>query len=78
MRSIELAWERSPESDLRGYRVYRAEKGGELAMLTDFVNTPAFSDRQIESGKTYVYAVAALDYAGNESARSATLEVAAP
>lgn len=77
VRSIELVWERCPESDLRGYRVYRAEKGVELALLTDFVDAPAFSDRQVEAGKTYTYAVSAMDHAGNESPRSAAIEIAA-
>jgi hypothetical protein len=75
---IGLTWERATEPDLRGYRVYRGPKGGELAVLVDLVETPAYSDRQIEPGKAYVYAVSSVDQAGNESTRSQPVEVIAP
>lgn len=73
--SVELAWERDQETDLRSYKIYRALKGSELTVLSDTVTGPAYSDRQIEAGKTYVYAVTAVDQRGNESARSANVEV---
>ncbi len=76
--SIELNWERSPEPDLNGYRVYRATGGGALEKLADVSVVPAYSDRAVEAGKTYRYAITALDRTGNESARSAVLEVVVP
>jgi hypothetical protein len=76
--SIELAWERNTEADLRGYRVYRATKGGEPEVIADLVEAPAYSDRQITTGNTYSYAFTALDHAGNESPRSKPVEAAAP
>lgn len=76
--TVELVWDRNTEPDLRGYRVYRAAPGGEMAVLAEFVEAPAFSDRQVDSGKVYKYAVAATDQAGNESRPSATVEVTAP
>jgi hypothetical protein len=75
---IGLTWERATEPDLRGYRVYRGLKGQDLTVLADLVETPAYSDRQIESGKVYVYAVSSVDQAGNESARSQPVEITAP
>ena len=71
--AIELAWERSPESDLKSYRVYRNDQ-----LLAAEVEGPAFSDRTIQAGQQYRYAITAVDTAGNQSARSAIVEVTAP
>ena len=76
--AIELVWERNTEPDLGGYRVYRAEGAGEFTVLADAVEGLAYSDRQIESGKTYKYRVTAFDRSGNESPPSAVVEVATP
>lgn len=78
VNSIELAWERSPEEDLAGYQVWRAEGDGEFARLGDPVSTLSFSDSDLVSGRRYRYAIAALDLAGNESARSEAVEITAP
>ena len=73
--SIELSWERNTEEDLNGYRVYRAEGNGALEKIADVSVVPSYSDRKVEHGKTYRYAITAVDQAGNESPRSATVEV---
>jgi hypothetical protein len=49
-----------------------------MTVLADSVDSPAYSDRQITAGTKYVYAVSALDSAGNESAKSAPVEMTAP
>ena len=71
--TIELAWDRSPEADLKNYRVYRNDQ-----LLAGTIEGPAFSDRMIQAGQQYRYAVTAVDIVGNESARSAIVEVTAP
>jgi hypothetical protein len=76
--SIELTWDRDTEPDLAGYRVYRAAPGGEFEKIGETAEAPSYSDRQIESGKKYRYAVSAFDKTGNESKRSIELEMAAP
>jgi hypothetical protein len=76
--SIELNWDRSPEEDLNGYRVYRAEGNGTMEKIGDVSVVPSYSDRQAEHGKTYRYAISAVDQAGNESPKSTTIEVALP
>ena len=76
--SIELNWERNTEEDLNGYRVYRGEGNGALEKIADVSVVPSYSDRKVEHGKTYRYAIAAVDQAGNESPRSAPIEVAMP
>ena len=72
-QSIELTWERSPEPDLAGYRIYRATGAGAFEKLADISQLPTYSDRAVESGKTYRYQVSALDQSGNESPRSPSI-----
>ena len=70
--SIELAWDRGTDADLKNYRVYRNDQA-----IGDS-EAPSFSDRQIKTGERYRYALTAIDQAGNESARSAVVEIVAP
>jgi fibronectin type 3 domain-containing protein len=73
-KSVELTWEANTESDLASYRVYRATGEGAFEKAADGLQTPGWSDRAVESGKTYRYAVTAIDQAGNESARSPVVQ----
>mgnify|MGYP005840537215 CR=1 FL=1 len=72
--SIELTWDRSTETDLRAYRVYRATETGAWELLADWVDAPNYSDRSVRPGGRYRYTVSAIDGAGNESERSAPAE----
>jgi len=74
--SIELSWQRSPETDLAGYFVYRSINDGAYVRQGDMVNLPAYSDHAVEHGKTYRYQISAVDKKNNESARSAASEIA--
>lgn len=76
--AIELLWDAGPEPDLAGYRVWRAVNGEKLAPLTAIITLPAYSDRSVESGRKYRYAVSAVDARGNESAFSSPVEVVVP
>lgn len=76
--SVELSWQRSPESDLKGYYVYRAVDGGAFDRQGDLVMLPAYSDHNVEHGKTYRYEINAVDQKGNPSAKSAPVEVEFP
>lgn len=73
--SVELTWERNTEMDLGGYRVYRAAGTGPFEKIADNSTLPTYSDRMVEHGTTYRYAISALDQSGNESPRSAPMEV---
>ena len=73
VRSVELAWTPSTAEDLAFYRVYR---NGEVAAAE--VGPAAYSDSTVQRGVPYRYAVSAVDRKGNESARSATVEVTLP
>ena len=72
--SIELSWEPNTESDLAGYRVYRSAGGGPFEKAADLAAIPTWSDKNVEHGKTYRYAVTAVDRVGNESVRSAAVQ----
>ncbi|HLK61894.1 MAG TPA: hypothetical protein VKU19_00545 [Bryobacteraceae bacterium] len=70
--SVELSWDRNEEPDLAGYRVYRAVAGGDFVKIADVSQVPTYSDRTVESGKEYRYAITAFDKATppNESGKS--------
>jgi hypothetical protein len=72
--SVELSWDANTEPDLDGYRVYRSVNGGAFEKIAGVNEIPAYSDKPVESGKTYRYVVTAVDKSGNESARSAVAE----
>ena len=76
--SIELNWARNTEEDLGGYRIYRGEGDATLEKIADVSVVPSYSDRKVEHGKTYRYQIAAVDQSGNESPRSAPIDVAMP
>ena len=76
--NIELMWDRSTAPDLAGYRVYRAAGSGALQKLGETREAPSYSDRDVEPGQSYRYAVTAFDNLGNESAMSAPVEVTVP
>jgi hypothetical protein len=72
--SIELTWDSNTEPDFAGYRVYRASADGPFEKVADTSTLPAYSDRAVEPGKTYRYAISGVDQAGNESMRSSAVE----
>lgn len=74
--SVEVSWQRSPEADTQGYYVYRSVNGGPLERQGALVTLPAYSDRKVEHGKTYRYAVSAVDKKNNESEKSVPAEAA--
>ena len=68
---IDLIWAPDTDADLAGYNVYRHTEGAAPAKVnTDLVKTPSYRDKDMVSGKKYVYSVSAVDARGNESARS--------
>ncbi|MFN7939864.1 MAG: hypothetical protein U0R19_41435 [Bryobacteraceae bacterium] len=76
--SVELAWERNLEKDLRGYRVYRALGNGPWQKIADLVEAPSYGDRMVQSGTAYRYAITSIDQLGNESDKSAEAAVTVP
>jgi hypothetical protein len=72
--TVELSWDANAEPDLALYRVYRSVDGGAFQKIAEVTDIPTYSDRAVERGKTYRYALSAVDKSGNESARSAIVE----
>lgn len=69
--SVDLTWAPNSDPDLAGYNVYRREENGSWTRLNPApVPTPAYRDSNVAAGRTYSYAVTALDTHGNESVRS--------
>jgi hypothetical protein len=73
---LSLAWEPTAESDLAGYLVLRGEAArGPLQSLTKApVPETNYVDKTAKPGVRYVYAVVAVDEAGNLSAQSNRIE----
>lgn len=78
LSSIELAWDRNTEADFRGYHVYRAVGQGAFERIGELTEAPAFSDKAIQAGTAYRYAVTSVDQKGNESAKSEPVAIIAP
>jgi hypothetical protein len=76
--SIELAWDPAEESDIKGYRVYRAPAGGAFARIAETGAVPTYSDRTAEHGQPYRYAVAAVGTTGKEGQQSPPLDITLP
>lgn len=70
--AISLIWEESAAKDLAGYLVLRGEAGnGTLAPLfTSPITGLVYRDEAVTSGVRYIYAVVAVDKAGNRSGES--------
>jgi len=78
LKTIELNWDRNAEADLAGYFVYRAEGAGELKKISTLLERASYSDSAVATGKVYRYAVTAVDEKGNESEKTAVVELTAP
>ncbi len=67
--SAELSWDRVTDRNLAGYRIYRDGKP-----IADVGAGPSYSDRKIDAGRRYRYAVSSLGKSGAESAQSQAVE----
>jgi hypothetical protein len=72
---IDLIWAPVTNADLAGYNLYRSEANGAIGEKTvklnsELLKSPSYRDFAVASGKTYTYAVSAVDVRGNESQRS--------
>jgi hypothetical protein len=74
--AIELVWDVSPEPDVAGYIVLRGVAPGDtLQPLTpEPVTGTTVRDTAVTAGTSYVYAVVAVDRAGNRSPASMRVE----
>jgi fibronectin type 3 domain-containing protein len=78
--AVTLAWRPSPAADVAHYAIHRATGGGDfLRVGTALATSSAYTDRDVQEGRVYRYAVTAFDRARrpNESARSNVVSVTA-
>ena len=70
--SATLTWNANTESDLAGYKVYRATSSGGYGapIATLQGNVTSYVATGLQSGTTYFFVITAYDTAGNESAYS--------
>ena len=70
--SINLIWDANTEPDIAGYLVLRAEAPGDTLqpVTPQPVAAATYRDESVRPGVRYVYAVVAIDRAGNRSAES--------
>ena len=69
--SIRLDWTASPESDVAGYTIFRAEStGGTYNTIARNVQSTSFVDNTATTGGPYFYAIKAVDNSLNRSAYS--------
>ena len=70
--AIDLTWEANTETDLAGYLVLRSEGADDtLRPLTkELIHETTYHDPTVKAGVRYVYAVVAVDQAGNRSKES--------
>jgi len=71
--SVTLTWQAPPRTQgsapLR-YNVYRSDDAGRsYSLITGQIAETSYSDRTVESGRTYRYVVTSKDAAGHESVR---------
>jgi hypothetical protein len=69
--SIDITWQHVTSANLKGYYLYRSVNGGPFTRDGALLTLPAYSDHNVEHGKTYRYEVSSLSQKGYESAKSA-------
>ncbi|MBU4329253.1 MAG: hypothetical protein KKB53_01980 [Acidobacteria bacterium] len=74
---VSVSWEAVTDPDVAGYRIWRKSSEDEdFVLLTEApLGGNSFSDENVKTNGVYLYAVTAVDRAGNESLRSAPVEV---
>lgn len=76
--TVEISWNKNPESDVAGYNVYYAlSYNGKYTLIGTTTNN-YYDDNGATNGITDYYAVTAYDYNGNESQLSADNVSATP
>ena len=75
---IDLIWAPDTDADLAGYNVYRSDGGLRTKINRELVQTSAYRDTDVTSGKTYTYSVTAVDVRGNESQSSSEAAESVP
>jgi hypothetical protein len=76
--SVTLAWDRSQEPNIAGYRVYYGTTSRHYTAMRSVGNSTTATITLLEPGVTYYFAVTAYDTSGNESAYSQEISYTVP
>lgn len=79
---VTIFWAANSDSDLKGYKLYRAENPNSAFSVVSDMLVPCGQERYVDvgvvTGKKYHYRVTAVDEAGNESGPSETVAILVP
>src|ERR1700733_9218466 len=76
---VNLSWNPSTSADVVGYNVYRGPNGTTWSKINpSLVGSTLYSDSTVADGTTYYYATTAVNSNGDESSKSAPVEVVIP
>ena len=76
--SVTLAWDRSQDTDIAGYRAYYGTSSGHYTTMISVGNNTTCTITNLEPGRTYYFTATAYDYNGNESAFSQEIPYTVP
>ena len=76
--SVTLAWDRSQDTDIAGYRVYYGTSSGHYTTMTSVGNNTSCTITNLEPGRTYYFVATAYDTNGHESAFSGEIPYTVP
>jgi len=77
-RSVNIAWNANPESDIAGYKVLYGFSSGVLNQSLSVGTTPAATLPNLEAGRTYYCAVKAFNSGGYDSSLSSEVSFLIP
>lgn len=76
---VDLSWSASKSSNISGYKVYRSPNGSTWQEINSgLVASTTYDDETVSDGSTYYYAVTAVNTAGVESSKSASVKAVIP
>jgi Putative Ig domain len=76
---VDLQWTASKSNDVAGYNVYRAPDGKSWKKLNaSLVAATDYDDSSVANGSTYYYSATTVNTSGEESNKSASIEVKVP
>ena len=70
---VTLSWDPNTEENLAGYKIYYGNSSGHYGSNVDAGNRTSYTIKDLESGKTYYFVVAAYNNSGIESSYSAEI-----
>jgi hypothetical protein len=75
---VTLAWDKSPSTEVIGYKLYYGTSSGHHSLLADTGNQTSYTVKDLTDGKTYYFVVTAYDSNGVESSPSNEVSYYAP